>query len=64
MEISRPAVSYTVEIFGADYSDFHARKAEEAEDIGWISCVYKVAREYPARHLLRKSNRHRPWNKK
>ena len=44
MTISESRVSYTVEIFGAEY-DLHARKADEVEDIGWISCVYKIAKE-------------------
>lgn len=44
MEISESRVNYTVEIFGAKFSDFHPRKTVEAEDIGWISCVYEADR--------------------
>ncbi len=36
-------VSYDVEIYGAELERFSPRKAEEVEDLGWISCIYEVA---------------------
>ena len=41
MTISK--VSYDVEIYGAELERFSPRKAEEVEDLGWISCIYEVA---------------------
>ena len=64
MEISESRVSYTVEIFGAKYSDFHPRKTEEAEDIGWISCVYEVDRETEPGIYYGKVTAAGKWNKK
>ena len=64
MEISESRVSYTVEIFGAKYSDFHPRKTEEAEDIGWISCVYEVDRETEPGIYYGKVTASGKWNKK
>ena len=64
MEISESKVSYTVEIFGAKYSDFHPRKTEEAEDIGWISCVYEVDRETEPGIYYGKVTATGKWNKK
>ena len=43
MKISESKVSYEVEIYGAEFERFSPRKAEEAEGLGWISCVYEVA---------------------
>lgn len=43
MKISESRVSYEIEIFGAKFEYFSPRKADEAEDIGWISCVYQIA---------------------
>ena len=43
MEISESKVSYEIEIYGAQFERFSPRKAEEAEGLGWISCVYEVA---------------------
>lgn len=64
MEISSSRVSYTVEIYGADYSEFHPRKAEEAEDIGWISCVYEVDRNTKPGIYYGKVTATGKWNKK
>lgn len=43
MKISESKVSYEIEIYGAEFERFSPRKAEEAEGLGWISCVYEVA---------------------
>ena len=43
MTISK--VSYDVEIYGAELERFSPRKAEEVEDLGWISCIYEVAND-------------------
>lgn len=64
MEISSSRVSYTVEIYGADYSEFHPRKAGEAEDIGWISCVYEVDRNTKPGIYYGKVTATGKWNKK
>ena len=42
MEINESKVSYKVQIYGIDGVDFAPKKAQEAEDIGWISCSYEV----------------------
>lgn len=43
MEIPESKVSYEIEIYGAEFENFSPRKAEEAEGLGWISCVYEAA---------------------
>lgn len=45
MEIAEAKVQYQVEIFGTEFRKFRPRKAEEAEDIGWINCVYQLAQD-------------------
>ncbi len=45
MEIPEARVRYEVEIFGTDVARFKPRKAKEAEDLGWISCIYRLAED-------------------
>ena len=63
MEISESRVNYTVEIFGAKV-DLHARKTVEAEDIGWISCVYEVDTNTEPGIYYGKVTASGKWNKK
>ncbi len=63
MEISESRVNYTVEIFGAKV-DLHARKTVEAEDIGWISCVYEVDTNTEPGIYYGKITASGKWNKK
>ncbi len=43
MEIEESRVSYQIEIFGAEWKKFRLQKAEEAEEAGWIHCIYELA---------------------
>ena len=43
MELSESRVRYELELFGVDIKSFRPRKAKDAEDLGWISCIYRLA---------------------
>ena len=64
MEISESKVSYTVTVFGMQLSDFQARKTQEAEDIGWISCIYEAARDTQPGIYYGKVTAVGKWNKR
>ena len=44
MAIEESRVSYQVEVYGTSFRKFRPKKNTEAEDIGWISCLYEVSR--------------------
>lgn len=43
MEIPESRVRYEIEVFGTEWKRFRPRKAEELQDLGWISCTYRLA---------------------
>lgn len=64
MTISESKVSYEVEVWGAEYKKFRPKKAEEAEDIGWISCLYQVAENTRPGVYYGKVSASGKWNQK
>ena len=64
MTISESRVSYEVEIWGTEYEKFRPKKAQEAEDIGWISCLYEVARDAEPGIYYGKVSATGKWNRK
>ncbi len=64
IKIQESRVSYTVEIWGTRYQRFEPKKAEEAEDIGWISCLYQLARDQEPGVYYGKVTAKGKWNRK
>ncbi|MDO5417645.1 MAG: Cna B-type domain-containing protein, partial [Lachnospiraceae bacterium] len=64
MKIEDAKVSYKVEVFGTSFRKFKPKKAEEAADIGWISCVYEMARDAKPGVYYGKVTADGTWNRK
>ncbi|MDO4328660.1 MAG: DUF5979 domain-containing protein [Lachnospiraceae bacterium] len=64
MEIKESKVSYTVELWGTRYKRFSPKKAEEVEDIGWISCIYELAGDQEPGIYYGKVTAKGKWNRK
>ncbi len=45
LAIKESKVSYTLEVFGTEFKKFRPKKIAEAEDIGWIACLYQLAED-------------------
>lgn len=64
MEIPEARVQYELEIFGADYKGFKPRKAKETEDLGWVSCIYRLAEDVKPGIYYGKVKASGSWNRR
>ncbi|MDO5348329.1 MAG: VWA domain-containing protein [Lachnospiraceae bacterium] len=64
MYIEASRVSYEVTVYGARFRRFRPSRLKDAEDIGWINCLYEAARDTKPGRYYGKVTATGKWHKK